>query len=99
MLDEDGEYSLEREYIEELEPEDYNPYPVGYLDRIDYDVDDDVRPVNSLETLILDLISKGAKDRFTAIRWIHLSECTDGNNERLLAAFGLPSDYPIFAGA
>ena len=45
------------------------------------------------ERRILDLISLGAKDRATALRWIHEAENTNGDDEYLAWTLGLPYQY------
>ena len=45
------------------------------------------------EQRILTLIQSGAKDRTTAIRWIHEAEDTNGDDEYLAWTLGLPYMY------
>ena len=47
----------------------------------------------SFEKRIDDLIYSGAKDRATAIRWIHEAEDTQGDDEYLCYTLGLPYMY------
>ena len=45
------------------------------------------------EQRVQTLISAGAKDRTTAIRWIHEAEDTNGDDEYLAYPLGLPYQY------
>jgi hypothetical protein len=45
------------------------------------------------EQRIQSLIDAGAKDRTTAIRWIHEAEDTQGDDEYLCYTLGLPYQY------
>lgn len=45
------------------------------------------------EQRVLDTIQSGAKDRETALRWIHQAENTDGDEEYLCYQVGLPYGY------
>jgi hypothetical protein len=45
------------------------------------------------EARITDLIQSGAKDRETAMRWIHEAEGTNGDDEYLCFTLGLPYRY------
>jgi hypothetical protein len=45
------------------------------------------------EQRILDLIVSGARDRETAIRWVHQAEGSDGDDEYLCFLVGLPYGY------
>lgn len=45
------------------------------------------------EKLVDDTIENGAKDRATALRWIHMAEATDGDDEFLCFKRGLPYGY------
>jgi hypothetical protein len=45
------------------------------------------------EQRIQSLIDAGAKDRATAIRWIHEAEDTQGDDEYLCYTLGLPYQY------
>ena len=45
------------------------------------------------EARVSDLISTGAKDRETAIRWIHEAEGSDGDSEYLCFLVGVPYGY------
>jgi hypothetical protein len=45
------------------------------------------------EQRIQSLIELGAKDRATAMRWIHEAEDTNGDNEYLAWTLGLPYGY------
>jgi hypothetical protein len=45
------------------------------------------------EQRILSLIQLGAKDRATALRWIHEAEDTQGDDEYLCYTLGLPYQY------
>ena len=47
----------------------------------------------SFEKRVDDLIYSGAKDRATAIRWIHEAEDTQGDDEYLAYTLGLPYQY------
>jgi hypothetical protein len=47
----------------------------------------------SFEKRVDDLIYSGAKDRATAIRWIHEAEGTQGDDEYLCYTLGLPYMY------
>ena len=47
----------------------------------------------SFEKRVDDLIFSGAKDRATAIRWIHEAEDTRGDDEYLCYTLGLPYQY------
>ena len=47
----------------------------------------------SFEKRIDDLILSGAKDRTTAMRWIHEAEETSGDDEYLCYTLGLPYQY------
>ena len=47
----------------------------------------------SFEKRVDDLIYSGAKDRATAIRWIHEAEDTQGDDEYLCYTLGLPYGY------
>ena len=49
--------------------------------------------VFSFEKRISDLMFSGAKDRATAIRWIHEAEDTQGDDEYLAYTLGLPYQY------
>jgi hypothetical protein len=49
--------------------------------------------VFSFEKRIDDLIFSGAKDRATALRWIHEAEDTQGDDEYLCYTLGLPYMY------
>jgi len=45
------------------------------------------------EQRIQSLIQLGAKDRTTAIRWVHEAEDTNGDNDYLAWTLGLPYQY------
>ena len=45
------------------------------------------------EQRILSLITSGAKDRATAMRWVHEAEDTNGDDEYLCYTLGLPYMY------
>jgi hypothetical protein len=47
----------------------------------------------SFEKRVDDLILSGARDRSTAIRWIHEAEDTQGDDEYLCYTLGLPYMY------
>ena len=47
----------------------------------------------SFEKRVDDLIFSGAKDRATALRWIHEAEDTQGDDEYLCYTLGLPYQY------
>ena len=47
----------------------------------------------SFEKRVDDLIFSGAKDRATAIRWIHEAEGTNGDDDYLAWTLGLPYQY------
>jgi hypothetical protein len=47
----------------------------------------------SFEKRVDDLIFSGAKDRATAMRWIHEAENTNGDDEYLCYTLGLPYMY------
>ena len=47
----------------------------------------------SFEKRVDDLIYSGARDRATAIRWIHEAEGTQGDDEYLCYTLGLPYMY------
>jgi len=47
----------------------------------------------SFEKRVDDLIFSGARDRATAIRWIHEAEDTQGDDEYLCYTLGLPYMY------
>ena len=47
----------------------------------------------SFEKRVDDLIFSGAKDRATAMRWIHEAEDTQGDDEYLCYTLGLPYMY------
>ncbi len=47
----------------------------------------------SFEKRVNDLMLSGAKDRATAIRWIHEAEETRGDDEYLCYTLGLPYQY------
>jgi hypothetical protein len=47
----------------------------------------------SFEKRVDDLIYSGAKDRATAMRWIHEAEDTCGDDEYLCYTLGLPYQY------
>ena len=49
--------------------------------------------VFSFEKRVDDLIYSGAKDRATAIRWIHEAEDTNGDDDYLCWTLGLPYQY------
>jgi hypothetical protein len=49
--------------------------------------------VFSFEKRISDLMFSGAKDRATAIRWIHEAEDTNGDDEYLAWTLSLPYGY------
>jgi hypothetical protein len=49
--------------------------------------------VFSFEKRISDLMFSGAKDRATAMRWIHEAEETQGDDEYLCYTLGLPYQY------
>lgn len=49
--------------------------------------------VFSFEKRISDLMFSGAKDRATAMRWIHEAEDTNGDDEYLAYTLGLPYQY------
>ena len=49
--------------------------------------------VFSFEKRISDLMFSGAKDRATAMRWIHEAEDTQGDDEYLCYTLGLPYQY------
>ena len=49
--------------------------------------------VFSFEKRIGDLMFSGAKDRATAMRWIHEAEDTQGDDEYLCYTLGLPYQY------
>jgi hypothetical protein len=49
--------------------------------------------VFSFEKRISDLMFSGAKDRATAMRWIHEAEDTNGDDEYLAYTLGLPYMY------
>jgi len=49
--------------------------------------------VFSFEKRVDDLIFSGAKDRATAMRWIHEAEDTQGDDEYLCYTLGLPYMY------
>lgn len=49
--------------------------------------------VFSFEKRVSDLMFSGAKDRATAIRWIHEAEGTMGDDAFLAWTLGLPYDY------
>ena len=49
--------------------------------------------VFSFEKRVDDLIFSGARDRATAIRWIHEAEDTQGDDEYLCYTLGLPYMY------
>jgi hypothetical protein len=49
--------------------------------------------VFSFEKRISDLMFSGAKDRATAMRWIHEAEDTNGDDEYLCYTLGLPYMY------
>ena len=45
------------------------------------------------EAKVVELISMGAADRDTAIRWFHEAERTNGDNNYLCFCLGLPYEY------
>jgi hypothetical protein len=47
----------------------------------------------SFEKRVDDLILSGARDRATAMRWIHEAEDTQGDDEYLCYTLGLPYQY------
>ncbi len=49
--------------------------------------------INELEATILRLIGLGAADRAAAIRWLHESEKTGGDNSYLCFQLGVPYGY------
>ena len=49
--------------------------------------------VFSFEKRVSDLMFSGAKDRATAMRWIHEAEDTNGDDEYLCYTLGLPYMY------
>ena len=49
--------------------------------------------VNSFERRVQGLISLGADDRETALRWIHEADRSNGDNEYLCYLNGLPYGY------
>lgn len=51
------------------------------------------RMVIALEARIADIITMGAGDRETALRWIHDAEGTDGDDEFLCYCLGVPYGY------
>ena len=53
----------------------------------------EARAIVGFEQLVKNTIASGAKDRETAMRWIHLAEGTDGDPEYLCYAVGLPYGY------
>ena len=53
----------------------------------------ETKAIFSFEKRVDDLIFSGAKDRSTAIRWIHEAEDTQGDDEYLSYTLGLPYQY------
>ena len=53
----------------------------------------ETKAIFSFEKRVNDLIFSGAKDRATAIRWIHEAEDTQGDDEYLCYTLGLPYQY------
>jgi hypothetical protein len=51
------------------------------------------KAIFSFEKRVDDLIFSGAKDRATAMRWIHEAENTNGDDEYLCYTLGLPYMY------
>ena len=49
--------------------------------------------IMKFELRVADLITSGAKDRATALRWIHESEDSNGDDEYLCFLCGLPYGY------
>lgn len=53
----------------------------------------ETKAIFSFEKRVDDLIFSGAKDRATAMRWIHEAEDTSGDDEYLAYTLGLPYQY------
>ena len=53
----------------------------------------ETKAIFSFEKRVDDLIFSGAKDRATAMRWIHEAEDTQGDDEYLCYTLGLPYQY------
>ena len=53
----------------------------------------ETKAIFSFEKRVDDLIFSGAKDRATAMRWIHEAEDTQGDDEYLSYTLGLPYQY------
>ena len=53
----------------------------------------EAQAIFSFEKRVDDLIFSGAKDRATAIRWIHEAEDTNGDDEYLAYTLSLPYGY------
>jgi len=53
----------------------------------------EAQAVVRFESRVTDLIQSGAKDRVTALRWIHDAEGTDGDDSYLAYTVGLPYQY------
>lgn len=56
-------------------------------------LEDETRNAVDFEKRVADTISMGARDRATAIRWIHTAEDTDGDNRFLEYTLGLAYNY------
>ena len=54
---------------------------------------DEALAIEKFERRIAELISMGAKDEDMAMRWIHESEQTNGDNDYLAWSLGLPYRY------
>lgn len=74
-----------RRDIEQLEAEGRR---VAEHDRIEQE-----KAATQFETRVKQIIETGAKDRATALRWIHDAEGTQGDNDYLCYCVGLPYGY------
>lgn len=55
--------------------------------------DEHNKAILRFEATIKQLIMTGARDRETALRWLHQANGTEGDNEALEYRLGLPFDY------
>lgn len=53
----------------------------------------EAKAVVRFEGRVAELIQTGARDRVTALRWIHEAEGTDGDDSYLAYTLGLPYQY------
>lgn len=66
----------------------------GIIDREEEDRKErEAEAIKHFEFRILDLMGAGARDRATALRWIHEAENTQGDDDYLAWTLGLPYQY------